>query len=200
MASESQEAKDPSSTDAGATPGSPGGAAPSASDETADTKAQVTKLTDEKRDLNDRLLRLAAEFENYKRRSRKEFEDASVRGLEPLLKELLPALDNLDRAVTAAKTANVAGAAPLLEGVQLVQKQFLVALEKHQIKPFESEGKPFDPNFHEAVAQVDSETQAPGTVATVFQRGYMAGNKLLRPAMVSVVRARPQSTPESTIN
>ena len=121
MASESQEAKDPSSTDAGATPGSPGGAAPSASDETADTKAQVTKLTDEKRDLNDRLLRLAAEFENYKRRSRKEFEDASVRGLEPLLKELLPALDNLDRAVTAAKTANVAGAAPLLEGVQLVQ-------------------------------------------------------------------------------
>ena len=63
-----------------------------------------------------------------------------------------------------------------------------------------AEGKPFDPNFHEAVAQVDSETQAPGTVATVFQRGYMAGNKLLRPAMVSVVRARPQSPPDSTIN
>lgn len=175
------EAQDPT---AKATPDSTGEGAAAATD------GGVAKLTEEKRELNDRLLRLAAEFENYKRRTRKEMDEAGIRGMESLLKELLPVLDNLDRALGAAKSANAPGAASLIEGVQLVQKQMFSALEKSQVKSFEAEGKPFDPQFHEAIQQVDSDTQPAGTVATVFQRGYTAGGRLLRPAMVSVVRGR----------
>lgn len=170
-------------------------AGPSAAHDPVDLQAQNSKLSEERRELNDRLLRLAAEFENYKRRSRKELDDAVLRGLEGVLKELLPPLDNLDRAIVAARGANAAGAGALLEGVQLVQKQFFTALEKLQVKCFEAEGKPFDPNFHEAVQQVDSPTLPPGTVAAVYQRGYIhtTTNRLLRPAMVAVVRGRVEA-------
>jgi molecular chaperone GrpE len=162
----------------------------------AELQAQNAKLTDERRELNDRLLRTAAEFENYKRRSRKEMDDAVVRSLEGVLKELLPPLDNLDRAIVAARTANATGA--LLEGVLLVQKQFFSALEKLQVKSFDAEGKPFDPNFHEAVQQIDSATLPPGTVATVYQRGYIhtTTNRLLRPAVVAVVRGKAEAASE----
>jgi molecular chaperone GrpE len=153
----------------------------------AELKAQVDKLSEEKRDLNDRLLRLAAEFENYKRRARKDQEDAAARGLENLVRELLPAMDNFDRALTASKNPSTT-VQVIVEGVQMVQRSFLGALEKSQIKPFEAEGKPFDPNFHEAIGQIESTTLPPGHVATVFQRGYMLGNRLLRPALVQVSR------------
>lgn len=165
----------------------------------ADPKAEAARLEAEKRELNDRLLRLAADFENFKRRARREMDEAGVRGMEGLLKELLPVLDNLDRAidagVAAEKSAADKGAAAtaLLDGVRLVQKQFLSALEKFQVKTFEALGKPFDPQFHEAVQQVESDTLEPGTVATVFQRGYTAGARLIRPAMVAVVRGRAQA-------
>lgn len=181
------EAQDPT---AKATPESTEGAAAAAA-----TDGGVAKLNEEKRELNDRLLRLAAEFENYKRRTRKEMDDAGLRGMESLLKELLPVLDNMDRALGAAKSANAPGAASLIEGVQLVQKQMFSALEKFQVKSFDAEGKPFDPQFHEAIQQVDSDTLPAGTVAMVFQRGYTAGGRLLRPAMVSVVRGRASAEP-----
>jgi len=167
----------------------------------AELKAQVDKLSEEKRDLNDRLLRLAAEFENYKRRVRKDQEDAAARGLENLVRELLPAMDNFDRALTASKNPSTTVQA-IVEGVQMVQRSFLGALEKSQIKPFEAEGKPFDPNFHEAIGQVESTTLPPGHVATVFQRGYMLGNRLLRPALVQVSRKSetPSDGKDSTAN
>jgi molecular chaperone GrpE len=162
-----------------------GGPAAAATDE-------VAKLTAERAELNDRLLRLAAEFENYKRRIRKESEEASLRGLESLLKEILPPLDNLDRALVAARVSDGQGLTALVEGMQLVQKQFFTALDKFQVKPLEvSPGQPFDPNFHEAVQQVESDTLPAGSVATVFQRGYVgAGKRLMRPAVVAVVRGR----------
>jgi molecular chaperone GrpE len=156
----------------------------------APTSPTVEQLAAEKQELNDRLLRLAAEFENYKRRVRKEAEDASQRGLEGLAKELLPALDNFDRALAAARGNQAPGVAVIVEGVQMVQKQLFGALEKYQIKPFEAEGKPFDPNVHEAIQQVESDTVPAGSVAMVFQRGYMIGSRLLRPAMVAVARGR----------
>ena len=168
--------------------------AKAAGGEPVDLAAQNAKLTGEQRDLNDRLLRMAAEFENYKRRSRKEYEDAGLRGLEGALKELLPPLDNLDRAIVAARADKNTGTTALMEGVLLVQKQFLTALEKLQVKTFDAEGKPFDPNFHEAVQQVDSEALPPGSVATVYQRGYIhtPTNRLLRAAVVAVVRAKAE--------
>lgn len=156
----------------------------------ADPQSALAKANEEKRELNDRLLRTAAEFENYKRRVRKEMEDASLRGLEGLAKELLPALDNFDRALAAAKSSTAPGVAVIVEGVQMVQKSLFSALEKYQIKTFEAEGKPFDPNFHEGIQQVDSDTVPQGSVATVFQRGYTIGSRLLRPAMVAVSRGR----------
>jgi molecular chaperone GrpE len=153
----------------------------------AELKAQVDKLSEEKRDLNDRLLRLAAEYENYKRRARKDQEDAAIRGLENLVKELLPAMDNFDRALTASKSPSTT-VTSIVEGVQMVQKGFFAALEKSAIKPFEAEGKPFDPNFHEAIGSVESSSLPANHVATVFQRGYMIGSRLLRPALVQVSR------------
>ncbi len=162
---------------------------------------QIAQLTEEKREINDRMLRIAADFENFKRRTRKEMDEAGTRGLESLLKEILPVFDNLDRAVTAASLKSESSeaaigpmAVALLEGVRLVQKQFLATLERFQVKTFESQGKAFDPQYHEAVQQIESDTLPAGTVSTVFQRGYMAGSRLLRPAMVAVVRGRPQTT------
>ena len=201
MASENADkAIDPTTAQSAAGDPAASGASPKASsNDPADLQAQNTKLNEERRELNDRLLRLAAEFENYKRRSRKELDDAVLRGLEGVLKELLPPLDNLDRAIVAARGANAAGAGALLEGVQLVQKQFFTALEKLQVKCFEAEGKPFDPNFHEAVQQVDSPTLPPGSVAAVYQRGYIhtTTNRLLRPAMVAVVRGKAEAGGDS---
>jgi molecular chaperone GrpE len=156
--------------------------------------AEVAKLTAERNELNDRLLRLAAEFENYKRRIRKEMDDAGLRGLESLLKEILPPIDNLDRAIQAARSNDATTVGSLVEGVQMVQKQFFTALERFQVKPFEVQvGQPFDPNLQEAVQQLDNDKLPPGSVGAVFQRGYMAGSRLLRPAVVAVVRARPQA-------
>ena len=201
MASENADkAIDPSTAQTAAgDPAASGANAKASSNDPADLQAQNSKLNEERRELNDRLLRLAAEFENYKRRSRKELDDAVLRGLEGVLKELLPPLDNLDRAIVAARGANAAGAGALLEGVQLVQKQFFTALEKLQVKCFEAEGKPFDPNFHEAVQQVDSPTLPPGSVAAVYQRGYIhtTTNRLLRPAMVAVVRGKAEAGGDS---
>jgi molecular chaperone GrpE len=169
--------------------------ASTAGNEATELQAQNAKLETERRELNDRLLRLAAEFENYKRRARKELDEANLRGIESVLKELLPPLDNLDRAIVATKAGSAAATAAtaLLEGVQLVQKQFFSALEKLHVKPIEAEGQPFDPNFHEAVQQVDNPALPPGSVATVYQRGYIhtGTNRLLRPAVVSVVRGKP---------
>lgn len=158
---------------------------------------QVQQLTDEKREINDRFLRLAAEFENFKRRARKEQEDAAARGLEQLLRDLLPAMDNFDRALSASKNPSTT-VASLVEGVQMVQRSFLSALEKSNIKPFDAEGKPFDPNIHEAIGQIDSTTLPPGHVATVFQRGYLIGSRLLRPALVQVTRKPSGTGPDAT--
>lgn len=195
MASENADkATDPTTAKAAADGAAAAAGAQAQSNDPAELQAQNAKLTEERRELNDRMLRLAAEFENYKRRSRKEMDDAVLRGLEGVLKELLPPLDNLDRAIMAARGANASGATALLEGVQLVQKQFFTALEKLQVKSFDAEGKPFDPNFHEAVQQVDSPSLPPGSVAAVYQRGYIhtTTNRLLRPAMVAVVRGKAE--------
>lgn len=169
--------------------------ASAASSKPADAASEIARLTAERAELNDRLLRNAAEFENYKRRIRKDTEEAGMRTLESMLKEILPPLDNLDRALMASNVTDEKGVKALVEGMQMVQKQFFAALERFSVKPFEVErGQPFDPQFHEAVQQVESDSLPPGSVAAVFQRGYKSGTRLLRPAVVSVVRGSSEKT------
>jgi molecular chaperone GrpE len=151
---------------------------------------QLEKLEKEKRELHDRLLRTAAEFENFKKRTKKEAEEASTRGREQLLKELLPALDNLARALQHAPAGD-----PLAVGVMQTEKQLLQALEKFGVVRFTSVGKPFDPSLHDAIQQAETTEYPPGTVAQEFAPGYMLGQRLLRAAMVAVVKAPAGDAP-----
>jgi molecular chaperone GrpE len=145
---------------------------------------QLEKLEQDKRELHDRLLRTAAEFENFKKRAKKESDDAATRGREQLLKELLPALDNLERALKHAAPGD-----PLTVGLLQTEKQLLQALEKFGVVRFSSLGKPFDPSIHDAIQQLETAEHAPGMVAQEFASGYTLGTRLLRPAMVAVAKA-----------
>jgi molecular chaperone GrpE len=144
-------------------------------------------------ELKDRLLRTAAEFENYKKRVKRELEDAQSRGRDGLLKEVLPVLDNLERALQHAQEKD-----PLAVGVRMVEKQLLSALEKFGITRFSAVGQPFDPSMHEAIQQVETRDVPAGSVASEFAKGYMSGGRLLRPAMVAVAKAPADSAPQDS--
>jgi molecular chaperone GrpE len=128
--------------------------------------------------------RTKADFENYRKRAARETAAAQVRGIAKLAKELLPAVDNLDRALAAAQSEN--GADTLVSGIRLVHADVIAALARAGIEPFSPEGEPFDPQHHEAVAQQPVEGAEPGTVVEVYQRGYRLGDAVLRPARVVV--------------
>jgi len=140
----------------------------------------------------DKYLRLAAEFENYKRLAQREQSESIRFGNESLLKNLLPIIDNLERAIQCAKDAGTGG--PLLEGVELTHKQFLETVSKLGVRQIYSKGNPFDPAVHQAVTQVESENVAPNTVVEEFQKGYFLHDRILRPAMVSVAKEKSDLT------
>jgi len=134
------------------------------------------------KETHERHLRLAADFENWKKRTAREKEDTLKFAAERLVKDILPVVDNLERAVAAAASEG----GPLLEGVKLVLKQFQGALAKHGATSFESVGTPFDPNRHEALMQADSDEHPAGVVLTEMVKGYMLNDRLVRPAAVVV--------------
>ncbi|WNM56992.1 nucleotide exchange factor GrpE [Candidatus Nitrospira allomarina] len=145
----------------------------------------------------DKYLRLAAEFENYKRRAQRDQSDSIRFGNESLLKNLLPIIDNLERAIQCAKDAGTSG--PLLEGVELTHKQFLETVSKVGVRQLNTAGNSFDPAIHQAVTQVESENMKPNTVIEEFQKGYLLHDRILRPAMVSVAKEKSELTePGST--
>ena len=145
----------------------------------------------------DKYLRLAAEFENYKRRAQRDQNDSIRFGNESLLKNLLPIIDNLERAIQCAKDAGTSG--PLLEGVELTHKQFLETVGKVGVRQVSTTGNSFDPAIHQAVTQVESENVEPNTVIEEFQKGYLLHDRILRPAMVSVAKEKSELTdPGST--
>ncbi len=160
---------------------------------------RVASLEAEKAELHDRMLRIAAEFDNWKKRSRKELSDAEARAKEQVLRDLLEVIDNLERASTAWNDAKEQGkdidAKAIGDGVDLVLRQFRTKLDRYQVKALESKGVPFDPRFHEAISQMPSPDVKPGSVVHELQKGYMIGDRLLRPAMV-VVAAAPPATAE----
>ncbi len=137
--------------------------------------------------LNDRLLRVVAEFDNYKKRVARDRAELTRTANEELLLEFLPVLDNLERALAAARKTDSTEA--LAEGVDMVLRLFQAVLERSGVKPIDSVGQPFDPNVHQAVAAVESAEGADQTVVEEVQRGYWLHTKVLRPAMVKVARA-----------
>ena len=155
-------------------------------------EARIAALEKEKQDNWDRYLRAAADLENLRKRQKREMDDVRLESKGRVLKEMLPVVDNLERAIEHA-TAQ-AGTNPIVEGVQLVLRQFLTAFERLDVTPIEAGGQPFDPNLHEAISQQESD-QPPGTVVQVLQRGYKAGDRLLRPALVVVAKSKPAPAP-----
>lgn len=152
---------------------------------------RVASLEAEKAELHDRMLRIAAEFENWKKRSRKELSDGEARAKEQVLRDLLEVIDNLERATASWNEGKEIDPKAIREGVDLVLRQFRTKLERYQVKPLEAKGVPFDPRFHEAISQVPAPDAKPGSVVHELQKGYMIGDRLLRPAMVVVALAPP---------
>jgi molecular chaperone GrpE len=130
------------------------------------------------------LQRTQADFENYQKRNQREREQERRYWNAPLAFDLLPVLDNLDRAMTAAKKAGESG--PLVQGVGLVQTQLLDLLKRHGITPIDALGKPFDPHLHEAVMQRPTAEYPPNTVVEIVAQGFKIHDRVLRPASVIV--------------
>ena len=138
------------------------------------------------KDTHERLLRSAAEFDNFKKRALKEKEDTQKFGSERLLKDFLPVMDNLERALDHAEQHDLK---QVIEGVRLVQKLFESTLARHGVTGFSAVGKPFDPGLHEALMQQESDLP-PNTVVSEMARGYKLHDRLVRPAAVVVAKAR----------
>jgi molecular chaperone GrpE len=138
----------------------------------------------------EQLLRTAADFDNFRKRARREAEDALRKGREGTIKDLLPVFDNLERALTSAD--NAPDVKSVADGLRMIARQFSNTLDKLGIKRIQAVGKPFDPSQHEAIQHVESAEHPPGVVAAEVQPGYMLGEHLLRAAMVVVSKGQPE--------
>jgi molecular chaperone GrpE len=151
----------------------------------ADEIARLRKLAAERDQYLDIAQRSRAEFENYQKRNQKEREQERKYAFGPMVYDLLPILDNLERTLNAAQSAGDAGA--LVQGVAMVQKQFVDMLKRHGISRVDAQpGTPFDPNVHQAVMQRPAEDMPPGQIVDVHEQGYMNQDRVLRPAKVTV--------------
>lgn len=152
--------------------------------EAEDISVLLAKALGRNLELEDKLLRMAAEQDNFKKRMQRERETALKYAEETILREILPSLDNLERAVDQCKCSPDAGA--LLAGVEMTCKGLLNTLEKFGVKPMAGEGQPFDPNFHEAVAMETSADVPENQILQEYQKGYMFKDRLIRAAKVVV--------------
>ena len=154
-------------------------------DSTASTGADVAELQKQRDDYYDRLLRKTAEFDNYRKRTDRERQQLSEAAAADLLQELLPLVDDLERAL---KTDVAAETEPLRRGVELIHKQLLDVLRKRGVRPIDVLGADFDPHYHMAVSHEPAQGRREGEIIEEFRRGYMLGDRLLRPAMVKVAK------------
>jgi molecular chaperone GrpE len=138
--------------------------------------------------LKEAWIRTAADFDNFRKRTRREIDDARRSGREDLIRSLLPVFDNLERALQSAQRSTDVKA--MADGLSMVQRQFVDALGRDGIARVPTVGHSFDPAIHEAIQQVETEAHAPGTILAEVQPGYKIGEKLLRAAMVVVARAK----------
>lgn len=160
--------------------------------------AKGRELMDRIKDEHDRVLRATADLENFKKRAAKEKEEVQKFGIEKLLKDFLPVVDNFDRAMEHAATTT--DLESLKQGLQMTRKLFEDTLGKHGVKPFGSKGKPFDPNFHEAMQQLETDEMPPNHVAQEVLRGFMLNERLVRPALVMVSKAKSAAPAPATPN
>jgi len=152
-------------------------------------------------EFKDKLLRTLAEMENLRRRTEREVADARLYGNASFARDVLAVADNMQRALDAIapelRESGDAKAKSLIEGVEITERELLKVLEKHGVKKFSPEGQKFDPNVHQAMYELEHPEIPPGHVAQVLQAGYMLGDRVLRPAMVGVVKAAPRAQPAS---
>jgi molecular chaperone GrpE len=153
--------------------------------EQPDPSLDAAELQQQRDDYYDRLLRKTAEFDNYRKRVERERLQLSEAAAADLLTELLPLVDDLERALKADAGPDGEG---IRKGVELIHKQLLEVLRKRGVKPVDALGADFDPHFHMAVAHEPAEGRREGEVVEEFRRGYMLGDRLLRPAMVKVAK------------
>jgi molecular chaperone GrpE len=154
--------------------------------EVATLREQLRIKEEEARNNYERFIRQTAEIENFKKRAIRDKEDTVRFANEALVKELLPVVDNLERAIAHAKGGG--NGESLVEGVEMVLKGLFDALDKHGVSQIFAVGQPFNPQLHEAVAQVESDSGEPNTVLEEHQKGYLLRERLLRPALVTVVK------------
>lgn len=159
-------------------------------------QAEIEQLQQQLNDAKDQTLRTAAEAQNVRRRAEKDVENAHKYALEKFASSLLPVADNLARSLDVADRENEA-LKPLIEGVELTSKTLLDALKRFQVEQVDPLGAPFDPQFHEAVASVESPAAEPNSVLQVMQKGYTLNGRLLRAAMVVVSKGTPKKIDET---
>ena len=158
---------------------------------------RVATLEAEKAEFKDRMLRIAAEFDNYKKRVRKDMAEHDAKARETVLREFLEIADNLERAIASWKEGGETDVKSVQDGVELVLRLFKSKLERYSVTAIEAKGQPFDPRVHDAISQAPSSEAMPGTVLHELQKGYRVGERLLRPAIV-VVAAAPPAPPAET--
>jgi molecular chaperone GrpE len=158
--------------------------------EPAMSEADALRL--ELADMRDRMLRALADVENTRRRAEREKQDASQYAVTKFARDMLQIADNFARALAACPPEVREAADPqikaVLDGVEATERQLLAALERHGVKPIDTADGRFDPNFHQAIAEVPGNGKPGGSIVDVVQSGYMIGDRLLRPAMVTVAR------------
>jgi len=158
----------------------------------------MAELAREAAGYKDKLLRTLAEMENLRKRTEREVSDARLYGNASFARDVLQVADNFQRALdTVGAELRAGDGKAFVEGVELTERELLKVLEKHGVKKFSPDGQKFDPNFHQAMYEVESAELPPGHVAQVIQAGYMLGERVLRPALVAVVKAAPKAPPAS---
>jgi molecular chaperone GrpE len=176
---------DAPANDAAASSSQAAPAEPTTEERYASALADVAKLRDQ-------LLRTAADFDNFRKRTRREVDDSYKRGREGTVKDLLPVFDNFERAITHAESTSEAKS--VAEGLRMVLKQFTDTLEKMGIQRINAVGQPFDPSLHEAIQHMESAEHPAGVVLYDVQAGYRMGEHLVRAAMVVVSKGSPSGT------
>lgn len=157
-------------------------------------ETEEEKLRAKVAELEDRILRNSAEFENYKKRTARHYDDMVKFANEKTISEMLEIVDNFDRALSQKEEE--LELASFKQGIALINSQMHDLLNRYNVTPIESLGKPFDPNFHEAMMQVESDEFEEGCVAFEMSKGYVMGNKVIRHAKVGVAKAKQEETEE----
>ncbi|RLB27360.1 MAG: nucleotide exchange factor GrpE [Deltaproteobacteria bacterium] len=156
---------------------------------------KIKETQNESQENYDLYMRTYAEMENIKKRAKKEREDLAKYANESLIKEILPVIDNLQKAISHAQNDN--NPSGLVEGVGLILDNLIKTLEKIGLKEVEAEGKPFDPNFHEAISQQVDDKVAPGHVIMELQKGYLLNERLIRPSIVVISQGNSKNEVKS---